>query len=192
MEILWRYAHVCRGELRAELPGFGVTHPYGWSSVCCGTSLAYNFPIMFDHPGEAKGRAPARILVAEDDPDLRALISLALSQAGFDVDEAADGAGLLERMASSLEDDGTLDHYDVIVSDIQMPNFTALDVLAGAQRLVTRTPMLLITAFDDRRTRERALQLGAAGVLLKPVSMDDLCLEVCRLLTRPLSGVTAT
>jgi CheY-like chemotaxis protein len=144
---------------------------------------------MIENHGEAKRLAPARILVAEDDPDLRALISLALSQAGFDVVEAADGASLLDRMANSLEVDGTLDQYDVIVSDIQMPSYTALDVLAASQRLVTRTPMLLITAFDDRRLRERALQLGAAAVLLKPVDMEELCLEVCRLLTRPMTGV---
>jgi hypothetical protein len=37
--------------------------------------------------------------------------------------------------------------------------------------------------------RERALQLGAAAVLLKPVDMEELCLEVCRLLTRPMTGV---
>ena len=155
--------------------------------------LCFGFgQIMIDSYGEAKGRAPARILVAEDDPDLRAVICLALSQAGFDVVEAADGAGLIDRMATSLDVDGTLDQYDVIVSDIQMPSYTALDVLAGAQRLVTRTPMLLITAFDDRRLRERALQLGAAAVLLKPVDMDELCLEVCRLLTRPMTGVSAT
>jgi CheY-like chemotaxis protein len=144
---------------------------------------------MIQTHGEADRLAPARILVAEDDPDLRALISLALSQAGFDVVEAADGASLLDRMANSLEVDGTLDQYDVIVSDIQMPSYTALDVLAASQRLVTRTPMLLITAYDDRRLRERALQLGAAAVMLKPVDMEELCLEVCRLLTRPMTGV---
>jgi CheY-like chemotaxis protein len=140
----------------------------------------------------AKGRAPARILVAEDDSDLRPMIALALSEAGFDVVEAEDGAILLEYLAGSLEEDGTLDKFDVIVSDIQMPGFTALDVLAGAQRFVTRTPILLVTAVRDPEILERARQLGAAGVLTKPIDVDELCLEVCRLLTRSMPGLNAT
>ena len=140
----------------------------------------------------AKGRAPARILVAEDDSDLRPMIALALSEAGFDVVEAADGAVLLEYLAGSLEEDGTFDKFDVIVSDIQMPGFTALDVLAGAQRFVTRTPILLVTAVRDPEILERARQLGAAGVLSKPIDVDELCLEVCRLLTRSMPGLNAT
>ncbi len=56
---------------------------------------------------------------------------------------------MLDYLARSLEEDGTFDKFDVIVSDIQMPGFTALDVLAGSQRFVTRTPILLVTAVSD-------------------------------------------
>jgi CheY-like chemotaxis protein len=115
-----------------------------------------------------------------------------LEQAGFDVVEVADGAELLERMAGSLETNGNLDQYDVIVSDIQMPGYTALDVLAAAQRLLVRTPILLVTAVVDWQLRDRALRLGAAEVLFKPVDPEALCLEVFRLMTRPMSGPAAT
>jgi CheY-like chemotaxis protein len=135
--------------------------------------------------------ANARILVAEDDPDLRAMMVLALEQAGFEVVEVSDGAELIERMAGSLEADGSLDRFDVIVSDICMPGYTALDVLAAAQRLLVRTPILLVTAIVDWQLRERALRLGAAEVLFKPVDPEALCLEVFRLMTRPMSGPAA-
>jgi len=142
-------------------------------------------------PG-AKGRAPARILVAEDDADLRPMIAMALTEAGFDVVEAEDGSTLLDYLAGSLEHDGTFDQFDVIVSDIQMPGFTALDVLAGSQRFVARTPILIVTAVSDPEVHERARQLGAAGVMTKPVDVEELRNEVCRLLTRSMPGLNAT
>jgi DNA-binding response OmpR family regulator len=139
-----------------------------------------------------KHRNPARILVAEDDPDLRSAMSIELTQAGFDVIEAEDGSSLLDYLAGSLDVDGTLDQYDVIVCDIQMPGYTALDVLAAAQRQALRTPILIVTGMTDPHVRERALQLGAADVLLKPVPLDELRLNVCRLLTRSMPGVSRT
>jgi CheY-like chemotaxis protein len=141
---------------------------------------------------EQASAARARILVAEDDPDLRAMMVLALEQAGFQVVEVSDGAELIERMAGSLDADGSLDRYDVIVSDICMPGYTALDVLAAAQRLLVRTPILLVTAVVDWQLRERALRLGAAEVLFKPIGPEALCLEVFRLMTRPIPGPAAS
>jgi DNA-binding response OmpR family regulator len=144
---------------------------------------------MFVTESGAEGRAPARILVAEDDADLRPMIVLALSEAGFDVVEAEDGSRLLDYLAGSLDEDGTFDQFDVIVSDIQMPGFTALDVLAGSQRFVTRTPVLIVTALSDPEVHERARKLGAAGVMIKPFDVEELRLEVCRLLTRSMPGL---
>jgi DNA-binding response OmpR family regulator len=168
-------------------------HPAELAIRAGGTSLAsIREQLMFATQHGANGRAPARILVAEDDADLRPMLALALTEAGFEVVEAADGSILLDYLAGSLEEDGTFDKFDVIVSDIQMPGFTALDVLAGSQRFVTRTPILLVTAVSDPEVHERARQLGAAGVMTKPVDVDELCLEVCRLLTRSMPGLNAT
>jgi CheY-like chemotaxis protein len=123
-----------------------------------------------------------RLLVAEDDTELRTLLVLSLRRSGFEVVEAADGRALLD--ALELTRSNGADSFDVIVSDIRMPGYTTLDVLAGADETFARAPVVLITAFGDRRTHERARRLGAAAVLDKPVDLDELVGAVNRLLGR--------
>jgi DNA-binding response OmpR family regulator len=123
----------------------------------------------------------ARILVAEDDSELRALIASELRSSGFEVVEARDGEALLGRIADAVLPGGE-ELYDMVVSDVRMPKFTAIDVLVGARSLLTRTPVVLITAFGDQRLHERALRLGAAAVLDKPVDMVELATEIRRIL----------
>ena len=65
-----------------------------------------------------------------------------------------------------------------------MPGYTTLDVLAGADETLARMRVVLITAFGDRRTHERALRFGAAAVLDKPVDLDELERTVALLLER--------
>jgi CheY-like chemotaxis protein len=126
----------------------------------------------------------ARILLVEDDSALRELIATTLAQAGFEVIEASDGDAFIERLSEALAADETGQGFDVILSDIQMPTFNALDVLVGAHRLIGQTPVILITAFGDRPTHEQALRRGATVVLDKPVRMAVLRETVLQLLTQ--------
>jgi two-component system, response regulator, stage 0 sporulation protein F len=119
-------------------------------------------------------RYPVRVLLAEDDTEMRALLAAALRQDGLEVVEARDGSALLDRLAEALAADGDLDGYDLIVSDIRMPGHSALDILAGVRRAFRHTPVILITAFGDRVTHERAKRLGASAVFDKPFDIDDL------------------
>ena len=117
----------------------------------------------------------ARVLVAEDDDELRWLIARTLRKSGFDVVEASDGATLLDRIGEILLADRALSGLDLIVSDIRMPGLSGLDVLAGLQHSGCNVPVILITAFGDRETHEIAGRLGAVAVVDKPFNMDDLC-----------------
>lgn len=134
---------------------------------------------------EATRPAPARILLAEDDREFRSLVALRLRAAGFDVTEAADGAELMDSLVDPENPHERTDRFDLILSDINMPRITALNVLAGARSHIGRTPVVLITAFGDALTHERARQLGATVVIDKPFRLDDLCLSICRILSRP-------
>ena len=122
--------------------------------------------------------APARILLAEDDGDLRELLATAFREDGFDVIEAPDGRALLDCLAEALSLDGNLDAFDVIVSDIRMPVYTALDIMDGVRTVLHNSRVILTTAFGDRSTHERAKQLGAAAVFDKPFDIDELRLAV--------------
>ncbi len=129
--------------------------------------------------------SPARILLAEDDGDLRTLVSLKLRDAGFDVTEASDGKDLLERLIDGYSPDGRYDPFDMVLSDINMPHFNALDVMVGARRCLATTPVVLMTSFGDAHTHEQALRLGATAVLDKPLRLDDLSAMLVQILNEP-------
>jgi two-component system response regulator (stage 0 sporulation protein F) len=128
--------------------------------------------------------APARILLAEDDSALRELLATAFREDGFDVVEASDGRALLDCLAEALSIDGNLEAFDVIVSDIRMPVYTALDIMDGVRTVLSNSKVILTTAFGDKSTHERAAQLGAAAVFDKPFDIDELRLAVYDLVYR--------
>ena len=118
-------------------------------------------------------QSPLSILVAEDDPEMRRLVSAALRKKGHDVEEVASGASLLERLRSEPLP-------RVLVTDLRMPWLDGLEALraAGPTRWV---PTLLITAFPAPDVVGRALEAGA-DVLAKPFDLDELCGRVAEML----------
>ena len=137
-------------------------------------------------------RARAKILLVEDDDELRALIAEHLGAAGFEVIEARDGEGFIDRLTETCLAGDSGQAFDLILSDIQMPAFSALDVLVGAHRLLGQTPVVLMTAFGAPRTHESALRLGATVVLDKPIRMALLRETVAGLLARNRTGASTT
>ena len=122
------------------------------------------------------------VLVVEDDRALRTLMVRTLSEKGYRVVEASDGDALIDTLAEALCPDQTGAAFDLILSDIRMPQFSALDVLVGARRFIGDIPVVLMTAFGDPSTHERARRRGAAVVLNKPVKLSELCATVARVL----------
>lgn len=108
------------------------------------------------------------ILLAEDDPDLRRLIAARLRAFGHKVVEASDGADVIDRLEHTIwgERAGL---FDVIVSDVDMPCLSGLDVLAALRCARWPTPVILVTGFDDEGIVADARELGAAAVLHKPL-----------------------
>jgi CheY-like chemotaxis protein len=137
---------------------------------------------MPSEPSLALGRR--RVLVAEDDPSLRRLIVTVLQDAGYAVVEAQDGAQLLEEIEQLLAGPRTRSDSFLIVTDINMPGLTGLDVLAILRCASARTPVVLITAFGDAETHAEARELGAITVLDKPFDVDVLR-DVVEQATRP-------
>jgi CheY-like chemotaxis protein len=117
-------------------------------------------------------RAP-RILVAEDDAEMRRLLVWRLQNAGFDTVECSDGYQLLDNLGRPVLS-GEPDDFDLIVSDIRMPGVTGLEVLEGIHETQWFVPMILITAFGNDEVHRQAEQLGAAGMFDKPFDIDDL------------------
>ncbi|KYF69118.1 two-component response regulator [Sorangium cellulosum] len=124
-------------------------------------------------PSAQLGESPVRVLLAEDDRELRLLLATALRRDGYEVLEARDGNHLLEIMGESLLSSGGAP-LDIVVSDIRMPGKSGLELLAGLRRDDWSTPVVLITAFGDPETHAEAYGLGADAVLDKPLDVDDL------------------
>ncbi len=118
---------------------------------------------------------PDRILVAEDDQDARRYITQVLAgRAGFDVTTAPTAAATLDLLRSQ--------RWDVILTDIEMPGMTGLELLSEARLLAPGTPVAVITAHATVSNAVGAVRGNADDFLEKPLRPDDLVSAVRRML----------
>lgn len=131
---------------------------------------------MAQPPRETKVRR--RILVADDEPHIRRVLETLLESSGFDVDMVCDGAEALRRLS-----DPSL-HYDLVLTDLMMPERTGLDVLAGLDELEHRRglPVVVLTAKGQDADRARAVALGATDFMTKPFSPKKLLGRILQIL----------
>ncbi|HSN96920.1 MAG TPA: response regulator [Candidatus Nanopelagicales bacterium] len=124
---------------------------------------------------------PPRVLLAEDDVELRRLLVTALRRSGYRVTEVRDGEELMEILHDLMIDrDGF--RPDLIATDIRMPKRSGLEVVTALRKFEQKTPVVLFTAFADDDTRDAAYRAGANLLLEKPFDIDDLTLAVRTLL----------
>ena len=117
-----------------------------------------------------------RVLVADDDEDMRALVTATLHADGCSTVEACDGQELLELLRTSLDEPWL--RPDVVVADVKMPRLSGLGVLAALKRARWDLPVVMITVVSDESIHTVAKRLGAVGVLHKPFDPDDLLTAV--------------
>jgi DNA-binding response OmpR family regulator len=121
-----------------------------------------------------------RIVVAEDDDEMRHVVAEALRKDGHDVVEASDGRVLLAELLAV----GTClypSRVDLVVSDVRMPVTSGLQILSALREAQSSLPFVLMTAFGDDETRARAEALGAI-LFDKPFRMADLRATVLKIL----------
>ncbi|AAM39428.1 response regulator transcription factor [Xanthomonas campestris pv. campestris] len=114
-----------------------------------------------------------RIALADDQVLVRAALRALLQQQGITVVcEADDGQALLDALATH--------NVDVVLSDIRMPGLDGIAALEQLRARGDRTPVLLLTTFDDSELLLRACEAGAQGFLLKDAAPDDLHEAIAR------------
>ena len=108
----------------------------------------------------------AHLLIVEDDAEMRDLLRKVLEKEGFRVSVAEDG-----RQASA-----TLSRhaFDLVVTDLLMPADGGLELLGAIRETNPLLPVIIITAFGDWGSYSRALELGAAAFISKPLKMAEL------------------
>ena len=107
-----------------------------------------------------------RILVVDDDAEMRALLLDVLRTEGYDVAEAKDGA---EAVLAVRNQD-----FNVILMDKNMPGPSGLDLLPGFRRICPHSRIIMITAFGDVSSYMEAVEKGAAEYLFKPFRMEEM------------------
>jgi DNA-binding response OmpR family regulator len=120
--------------------------------------------------------APCEVLVADDDPDLRAFLEIVLSGAGYQTVCVADGTELLRRAAARLP--------RLIVLDVRMPGLSGLDACRAlrADPLTACCAVLLISSRTDEDEIADGFAAGADDYLTKPFTSRELVERVARLL----------
>jgi CheY-like chemotaxis protein len=122
--------------------------------------------------------ARKRILLAEDNDDMRALLAEALEEDGHEVEQALDGHAAFSRLwqpfASARE-------IHLVISDVRMPGLTGIQVVESLRAAGRSIPVILMTAFGDGEMRARAEALRAA-LLDKPFTLEELREQVARAL----------
>ena len=107
-----------------------------------------------------------RVLVADDEKNLREVLVRELGRRGHDVDSVADGEAALERLAAG--------GYDVVVLDMKMPKREGIEVLRELASLPESPQAIVMTGFQEVGTAVEAMKLGAYDYLTKPAKIEEL------------------
>lgn len=128
-------------------------------------------------------RLPPLVLLAEDDDELRRLLSRRLRRAGCEVIEARTGVQLVELVAEHGMEPLTPPNRvaSLVISDVRMPGWSGIDALRRLRRAGVDLPFILITAFGSAEIHREAATLGAM-IYDKPLDIDVLATQVAELI----------
>lgn len=117
-----------------------------------------------------------KILIAEDDPEIRTALERILTYEGYTVHSANDGAAALEALLTH--------EPDLVVLDVMMPFVDGLEVCRKMRSRGDRTPILMLTAREETSDRVAGLDAGADDYMAKPFELDELLARIRALLRR--------
>jgi DNA-binding NtrC family response regulator len=130
-------------------------------------------------PNKARGamvHSGEHLLIVEDDPEMRDLLRKVLEKEDYRISTAGDGREAFARIAR--------EDFDLVVTDMLMPSDGGLELLEAVRRSYPTLPVIIVTAFGDWDSYSRALALGAAAFISKPLRMSELIAAVHTALAR--------
>ncbi len=120
--------------------------------------------------------APARLLLVDDEDNLRSMLDAALRHSGFDVHPVANGRDAIDAVPKVQP--------DLIVLDVMLPDLDGFDVCKRLRSSGDRTPVLFLTARDATEDKVRGLTMGGDDYLVKPFSLEELVARITAILRR--------
>ncbi len=116
----------------------------------------------------------SRILVVDDEVSIREFLDIMLKKEGYEVSLAEDGQKAKELIAKKT--------FDMVISDLQMPNVTGLELLKFVKENYSEVVFMLITAFGTTETAVEAMKMGAYDYITKPFKLDEVRLNIANAL----------
>jgi len=123
---------------------------------------------------EHANRPIVRVLLAEDDDELRWALEDSLKSEGYEVIAVPDGNAVLNHLGAALLLEQREAPPDVVITDLRLPGFTGMHLLEAIRGKGWTVPVVVISAFGDESTRARARKLGATAFLDKPLETEEL------------------
>jgi two-component system OmpR family response regulator len=120
--------------------------------------------------------AGERLLLVDDEDNLRSMLDAALRHNGFEITSVATGRAALDAVAAS--------EPDLVLLDVMLPDLDGFEVCRRLRTAGTRTPVLFLTARDGTEDKVRGLTLGGDDYLVKPFSLEELVARVQAILRR--------
>ena len=111
-----------------------------------------------------------RILIVDDEPSMREMLRIVLRRDGYDVQLADSGRKAIDQLRQN--------NFDLLLSDIKMPDVSGVDVLRAAKEINRDLVAFMMTAYASTSTAVEAMRLGAVDYFTKPFSMDELRLKI--------------
>jgi DNA-binding NtrC family response regulator len=113
-----------------------------------------------------------KVLVVDDDPGVRTLLSRTLDRDGYEVTGAADASEALDRIREN--------RFSLVITDVRLPQVTGLQLLDEIKQSTPQLPVIVITGYGSVQNAVEAMQFGASDYLLKPFSTETLQAAVSR------------
>jgi len=117
-----------------------------------------------------------RVLIMDDEPDIRKVVRLTLEKAGYEVMEADDG----EQGIQEIQRDENPILMDAIICDIRMPKITGVEAIQYFQTQYPRVPLIVMTGHPDVQMATSFLNRGVTDYLVKPVEREKLLATVAK------------
>jgi len=152
------------------------------SEVGCGSRFDIYFPVCHDGSfadqtiSKSVPKGDERILLVDDEEVLVKLTRKKLSSIGYDVSAFTSSVDALKAFMDNPK------AFDLVISDQTMPGFTGAELATKILKVRSEIPVLILTGFSETLNKEKALEIGARDLLMKPVSISDLAKAIRRVL----------
>lgn len=115
-------------------------------------------------------KSKAKILIVDDEQNIREVLSIFLKDEGYTVSVANDGKSALEAVKNDI--------FDLVITDLKMPKFSGFDLLKSIKETSPATVVVIITAYGTTESAVEAMKLGAFNYIQKPFKINDIRLIV--------------